>query len=99
LSCAYQALWHFEADEDKQQTELFYMDAQLELLRQMAGFLKEGQELPLYILRMYSPQQAVRFFYARPWWEESRTVLVRTWHGFIAFWRQTWQLCLPLSRR
>ena len=36
MAVAYQALWHFEADEDKQRAEVFYMDAQLELMRQMA---------------------------------------------------------------
>lgn len=97
LNCAYQALWHFEADEEKQQTELFYMDAQLELLRQIANFLKSGQDIPLYIIRMYSPNYQARFYYPRSAWEDSHQLLHRTWHGFIRFWQQTWQLCLPAT--
>ncbi len=95
LNCAYQALWHFEADEDKQQSEVFYMDAQLELLRQITGFLKKGQDLPAYMLQMYAVQQPVRFFYNRPWLEDSQALLHLTWRTFLRFWRQTWQLCLP----
>jgi hypothetical protein len=94
LNCAYQALWHFESDEDKQKNELFYMDAQLELLRQMVGFLKEGKDLPLYIIRMYSPSQPIRFFYPRSWWEESWRLLCRSWQEFMAYWQQIWHLCL-----
>jgi len=48
LDCAYLALWHFEADEVQQKTELFYMDAQLELLQQIAHCLTAGQNLPYF---------------------------------------------------
>ncbi len=53
LDTAYQALMHFEADEEQQQTELFYIDAQLELLIQMASYLAKNEALPDYILLAY----------------------------------------------
>ena len=40
LEAAYQALWYFEADEERHHTEMFYLDAQLELLRQMAAMVR-----------------------------------------------------------
>jgi hypothetical protein len=95
LNCAYQALWHFEADEDKQQSELFYMDAQLELLRQITNFLKSGQDIPLYIIRMYSPIHQTRFFYPRAVWDDTYQMLHQKCQHFKTFWQQTWRLCLP----
>ena len=53
LQAAYQSLWHFEADEDRQKSELFYMDAQLELLGQMTRHLSRGRDLPPYMLNAY----------------------------------------------
>jgi hypothetical protein len=79
LEVAYQALWHFEADEEKQQTELFYLDAQLELLRQMSAFLQEGRDLPAYFLKGYTPNHRVRFFYPLSVWEDSRMMLLKVW--------------------
>jgi hypothetical protein len=95
MFCAYQALWHFEADEEKHRSEMFYLDAQLELLRQIACFLKQGKDLPPYIIRMYSADHQTRFYYYRSWWEDSIHLLLQAWLRFILFWRQTWQLCLP----
>lgn len=98
LTCAYQAVWHFEADEDKQKSEMFYMDAQLELLRQIASFLRQGKDLPPYIIRMYSPDHQTRFYYDRPWIEDSILLIRQIWQRFMAFWKQIWQLCLPPTR-
>lgn len=69
LAAAYQALWYFESDEERQANELFYLDAQLELLRQMAAFLKQGKELPAYMIRHYCPEQALQFYYSRNFWQ------------------------------
>lgn len=99
LECAFQALWHFEADEDKQQSEIFYMDAQLELLRQMAQFLKEGKDLPAYMLRMYSPQNKVRFFYLIPPWEEGKRLLRQYGQEVKETWQAAWQLCVGNFKR
>ena|GEM_PF-3092524 len=98
LECAYQALWHFEADEDKQQSELFYMDAQLELLRQMAVFLKDGKDLPGYMQRMYSPEQKVRFFYRVPPWEEGRRMFAQYRQEIRAAWQAAWTLFKGLAK-
>lgn len=87
LDCAYQALWHFEADEDKQQSELFYMDAQLELLRQIANTLAKGQDLPPHILRMYYQQPPVRFFYNVSPWQDGLRFFKRIGHDLKAAWQ------------
>lgn len=62
LDSAYQALWHFEADEDRHQEELFYLDAQLQLLQQISNFLKQGHPLPKYLLQQYPPEFRVRYY-------------------------------------
>ncbi len=56
LDTAYQALMHFEADEEQQQTELFYIDAQLELLIQMVAYLSKDEPLPPYMLKAYEEE-------------------------------------------
>lgn len=87
LEVAYQALWHFESDEDRQRGELFYMDAQFELLSQMARYLQAGKPLPPYMLKAYSPDYRVRFFYGqdfgRDLWQEVRGLAER----FFRLWR------------
>lgn len=62
LKAAYNALWHVEADEEAQQREMFYLDAQLELLRQMARYLAEGLDLPAFVLQAYRNKPDVVFF-------------------------------------
>ena len=79
LDCAYQILWHFESDEAQQKTEMFYLDTQLELLRQVASALKAGQDLPAHILYAYLKQPPVRFYYPRPFWSAAR----RYWRTLI----------------
>jgi hypothetical protein len=88
LDCAFWALWHFEADEAQQQSELYYMDTQLELLRQMAGFLGQGRDLPPYMLAGYGDHPAVRFYYAHsPWLDYWQRVSER-WQRFTILWEQ-----------
>jgi len=79
LECAYLALWHFESDEVPQKTELFYLDAQLELLQQIANHLKANQNLPPYILRTYLPASPVRFYYSRSVLSDLQNYVVRLW--------------------
>jgi hypothetical protein len=100
LDCAYLALWHFEADEFQQQTELFYMDAQLELLRQIAEHLKAGRDLPPHILRTYAPAASrVRFFYPRSLWADTQHLLSVFWNQVRAIFEQAFRLLnLPSSR-
>src|SRR5690606_3981318 len=90
LDSAYQALWYFEADEEKHKSELFYLDTQLELLRQMAGFLKQGHALPGYFLRGYTSDHRVRFFYLTPPWHECLQELRQLWMQLQQTWRQAW---------
>lgn len=99
LDCAYQALWHFEADGDKQQSELFYMDAQLELLRQIATSLAQGQDLPPYILRMYHQQTPVRFFYNVSFWQDSLRFFNRLRGEFSDAWQRVWTFGLSLLEK
>ncbi len=59
LQVAYQLVWHFECDEGMagqgpRYTELFYMDIQLELLKQCAGYLLAGHPLPQDIITCYT---------------------------------------------
>ena len=62
LDIAYQALWHFEADEDQQQSELFYMDTQIELLKQISRKLAKGETLPTYIIKNYDMDHCTEFY-------------------------------------
>ncbi|WP_373532582.1 hypothetical protein [Vampirovibrio sp.] len=93
VDCAYQALWHFEADENQQKTELFYMDAQLELLRQMSRCLQQGEALPPYILALYPPKSRVRFFQSQSAWADGHSTLRRWWRETRAIWQQALQVC------
>lgn len=86
LDCAFIALWHFEADESQQKTELFYMDTQLELLRQIAEHLKAGHELPPYILRTYLPNAPVRFYYPRSVRESGSQFITKLWGQIKTIW-------------
>ena len=85
LEAAYQALWHFEADEDRHKQEVFYLDAQLELLKQMAGTLRQGHALPKYMTQAYSPDTHIRFFYGGPFLQELlqglRNCVQSAWQG------------------
>jgi hypothetical protein len=62
LTSAYQALWHFESDEDQQKTIVYYLDAQIELLKQMSRMLMQGKSLPLYMERPYPRSMRVRYY-------------------------------------
>jgi hypothetical protein len=93
VNCAYQALWHFEADEEKQKTELFYMDAQWELLRQMSHCLKKGEDIPHHILALYSPQNQVRFFKTQSMWADGQQTVRHWWQAIHSIWRQALTLC------
>jgi hypothetical protein len=92
LDAAYQALWYFESDEERHQNEMFYLDAQLELLRQMATFLKQGKELPAYMIRHYTPESYLQFYYPRNFW---RALIHDTKHQ-IAAWAKAWKSALRL---
>jgi hypothetical protein len=94
MDCAYQALWHFEADEDKQKSELFYLDAQLELLRQMSLALKQGADVPGHILALYRPRGKVRFFQEKAPW----TVLPLWGKRALQQVRYTWQQAFQLLK-
>lgn len=93
VDCAYQALWHFEADEDKQKSELFYMDAQLELLRQIARHLQGGQDLPPHILALYRGKKGVRFFKDVSMMTESLGLVRKFWQEIQHIWNQALDLC------
>lgn len=62
LRSAYQALWHFESDEDQQQQEVFYMDLQLELLKQMSQYLRQGNALPHHLAAPYLNTHVPQFY-------------------------------------
>jgi hypothetical protein len=62
LASAYQALWHFESDEEQQKTIVYYLDAQIELLKQMSRMLMAGKALPLYMERPYPRTMRVRVY-------------------------------------
>lgn len=62
LAVAYQMLWHLEADEDQQQTELYYMDAQLALIQETARILFRGADLPPHLSMVYPHTHQVRYY-------------------------------------
>jgi hypothetical protein len=64
VTVAMQALWHFEADEDRHKQEIFYLDAQLDLLSQMATLLKQDRDLPPYMLTIYPIDHRPNFYRA-----------------------------------
>jgi hypothetical protein len=54
LDAAYQALWHFGSDDPRhQQTDPFYLDMQIEVLKHIAGYLRHGETLPVDVLTAY----------------------------------------------
>jgi len=57
MAAAYQALWHFEADETQQQTTVFYLDVQLDVLLSMARMLSQGLALPEALLAHYGQSE------------------------------------------
>jgi len=94
LDIAYQALWHFEADETQQKTEIFYLDAQLTLLQQMANTLALGQPLPEHLLEAYTPEHRARFFFNQPLWSTYQTSwsrwVMRLWEFIRRTAHQAW---------
>lgn len=92
LECAFWALWHFEADEAQQQTEVYYLDAQLELLRQMARFLAQGQDLPGYMLASYAGHDPVRFYYKQSPWQDYIKRIQHRWNHVHEFCLNTFGL-------
>jgi hypothetical protein len=95
LDCAYLALWHFEADETQQKTEVFYMDAQLELLRQIVNHLEAGRELPPHILRIYIPTRPVRFYYPGSVWAATQRYVLVLWRKSQHTFSLAWALLHP----
>jgi hypothetical protein len=99
INCAYQALWHFEADEEKQKRELFYMDAQWELLRQMSRCLKNGEDIPTHILALYPAQKQVRFFQSQSMWADGLKTVRHWWKAIHSIWRQALTLCFEAVKK
>lgn len=90
LETALKALWYFEGDEDLHRTEMFYLDTQMELLRQMWRHLREGRDLPRHLLGQYAEDLSVRYFYPseNPWqvlWRDAGLACRR----FCGLFRQT----------
>lgn len=88
LDTAYQALLHFEADEKQQREIPFYMDAQLELIRQMGGQLVKGQELPVYMLAAYDEELREHW----SGWYDEKVVLLTPWTRLARNLKGTWKL-------
>lgn len=91
LDCAFKALWHFEADEQQQKSEVYYIDLQLELLRQMAVFLKKGHDLPAYLLSAYGVQP-IKFYYQRTPWKDYCIRVQERWARLVLLWQKVWSV-------
>jgi hypothetical protein len=91
LTAAYQALWHFESDEEKQQTEIFYLDAQLDLLKQMAKYLGQGKSLPEYLRVGYS-SVGTEFYREKKLIPESMIQLKQCWQQLKTLWNTAFWL-------
>ena len=106
LYAAFQAVWYFEADEDRRYQEMFYGDLQWALLEQMIGYLKKSDPLPQNILSVYTPvepkfYQAQQLFWQplRVWKDNLEQFLGTIYQGFFRFrntWRDAWRL-LPIK--
>lgn len=89
LLAAYQILWHFEADETEQQTQPFYLDAQLQLLSQVAQCLAQGQELPVYILKSYPAEHHPSYYASKTLWQSAQELLLQPISRLMQLFRQT----------
>ncbi|MBY0450748.1 MAG: hypothetical protein K2X01_09015 [Cyanobacteria bacterium] len=106
LYAAFQAVWYFEADEDRRFQEMFYADLQWALLEQMIGYFKKSDPLPHNLLSVYSPvepkfYQAQQLFWQplRVWKDNLEQFLGTIHQGFCRFrntWRDAWRL-LPIK--
>ena len=88
LDCAFWALWHFEADELQQQSETYYLDVQLELLKQIAQFLKDGSDVPLYITARYADHPSIRFYIQHSPWQSYKVRVSARWNRFLTLWQK-----------
>ncbi len=88
LDTAYQALLHFEADEEHQRGVPFYMDAQLELMRQMGTCLSQGRDLPDYMLAAYAGELREHW----SGWYDEKVILVTPWTRLAQNIRGLWRL-------
>ncbi len=84
LDVAYHILWHHESDEDNQQQEVFYMDAQLELMTQVIRYMSQGKPLPPYFVSAYSPDMTTSLFKERTFFQE----IVMMIHSGIRFFSE-----------
>lgn len=91
LASAYQALWHFEADEEQQQKELYYLDAQMELLKQMARHLASGNVLPDYLCRSYPKDHTVLYYEEKRVLKEAVELTHRVALSLWSNLAETWQ--------
>lgn len=53
IECAWHALLHYEADEDLRAKDVEYKEEQDEYLYFLSDLLKEGQDLPINLLKGY----------------------------------------------
>ncbi len=68
VGCAYTMLWYFEADEDRHHLEVYYLDAQIQLFREVINYLKQGQSLPDALIQEYKDKFAPsELHYAKIW--------------------------------
>jgi|GEM_PF-2960525 len=99
IKIAMQALWHFEADEDRHHEELFYLDAQLELLKQMSTFLEQNRDFPDYMLTLYPLDHRPEFY--RPHSLQDHRVatqVLRSAKSYLAYWKNAFKQILASIR-
>lgn len=88
LDVAYHILWHHESDEDNQQQEVFYMDAQLELMTQVIRHMSQGKALPPHFLAAYSPDMTTSLFKERTFLQELGIMMRQALRYFTEAWKQ-----------
>lgn len=69
IDIAFTALAYLEGDEDRQQEDIYWLDAQLSWLSTLQGLLSEGAPLPKSVLDLYRYQTHPNLRTA-PAWEE-----------------------------
>ena len=90
LDAAYHLLWHFDCDEDWQQSEPLYLDMQLMQLYKVARAFRQGQDLPEPILASVRQEakglvKPPRYFSERQFWRWPVQQCLKAWTQFKAW--------------
>lgn len=70
VRCAYTMLWFYESDEERHHRELFYSDIQIQALKEVCQYLKQGAPLPNALLQEYQGAMAPPEYHSGWTWRQ-----------------------------